>query len=163
MGSTFWIEVKGRSLKETADECGKMCRLKDELDAISTGLGVATLDSFCDWTEMAAAADLEMAFLEWQQGDQNEPLPEGSRQEPTEASVQERAATGDWFDSTAGLKTIRALREHLTRDLTLVRNTTHPDDVPRYHRELLEELELFDRVLGEAIRSVSPFRILVVP
>lgn len=161
MGSTIWIEVYNRPLKETADDCSKTHHLIDQLDGLATRFGLAKLSDFYDWTEMAFAADAETRAIEAiERGEE----PEASfRMPPTRQSLEERQSTGKWFESASALTTLRTLKEHLARhpgDLDL---STDPSDVARYQAELMDELNLFDQVLQRAVADCQHFRFLVVP
>ena len=100
MGSTIWIEVRGRSLKETADDCSKMNRFVDRLDEIASQLDVPKLSGFLDYTEMALEADAVLAGDDW--------VSCGVR-DITGEPIEVREAEGEWFDSVQGLRTIRTL------------------------------------------------------
>jgi len=163
MGSAIWIEVRGRPFKETADDCCKMDRLADELDDVATRLGVPKLSSFFDWTEMTRAADAETAYCELRDGLREEE-PEPEFRDITGEPLAIREKTGEWFDSGQGLRTIQAVRTDLNQHANAVPLPTHsPEDFERYRRELLEEFQLCERFLVEAVASGQQFRLVIVP
>ena len=105
MGHTIWVEIHGRSLKETADDRSTMHRLMDNLDAVAAKLGVQKLSDFYDYGE------LEESYADFDDdGDDSGDTEEDAQREPT---LEERQAKGEWFDSTAGLSSVRKLRQHL--------------------------------------------------
>ncbi|SIO16329.1 hypothetical protein SAMN05444166_2775 [Singulisphaera sp. GP187] len=75
-----------------------------------------------------------------------------------------RDQTGEWFDSVQGLRTMQALRGYLENNRDAIKLPTHSaQDFERYHRELLEEFQLCERFLQEAVESGQQFRLVIVP
>ena len=66
MGHTIWVEVRGRSLNETADDSSTMLRLMDKLDTLAVKLGVNKLSEFYDYSE------LEEAYADFDDGQAHE-------------------------------------------------------------------------------------------
>jgi hypothetical protein len=160
MGSTIWIEVFNRPLKETANDCSKPHYLIDQLDCLAVDLGIAKLSNFYDWTEMALAADAETRAIEAiEPGEKLEP----SFRNLTGQSLAERQSIGEWFEPTMALTTVRTLKEHIARHPTELELDTDPDDVARYRSELLDELNLFDQILQRVLSEGQRFRFLIVP
>jgi hypothetical protein len=151
MGQTIWVEVHGRPLKETADDSSTMHRLMDNLDVLAGKLGVRKLSDFYDYSELDEAyGDL---------GDAGEDTEEEPAPEPT---LEERQAKGEWFDSAAGLDSVRKLRQRLTErfdDLGFKpdRSTAH------WPKQLLDELSHTEAILNEAASRAQRFRLLIVP
>jgi hypothetical protein len=155
MGSAIWIEIKGRPFKETAYDCCKILRLDDELDEVAIRHELSKLSSFFDWTEMARLAELEIS-------EDADLKPEF--RDLTGEPLAVREQTGDWFDSSQGLKTIQTLQGRLNEiDEAIRSRTSSAKDFERYRGELLDELKLCERFLTEAVAAGQPFRLLVVP
>jgi hypothetical protein len=55
MGSTAWIEMHGRPLRETAFDCSIVHHLIDNLDILAGKLGVQKLSGFYDWSDFEVA------------------------------------------------------------------------------------------------------------
>lgn len=164
MGSTVWFEIHGRPLKETADDCSKLNRLSDELDGLASQLGVPKLSSFFDYSEINREADAEFEALEETGADtEDDPDEDFEIRDVCAEPVTVRESTGDWFDASHALSTLRALREYVEGHHDALNFGTDQSDVPRYRSELLDEFRLGERLAAEAVASGRQFRLLLVP
>lgn len=158
MGSTVWIEVRGRGLEETASDSNALKSVGDELDKLAGQLGVVALSHFYDWSEMDAEAEAEICVI------QGRPVPDRLKfRNITKQPAEQRAAVGTWFDSTEGLRSVQAIGRLLVKDPQAVSLPTRSHDVERYHRTLIQELKHCEDVLLTAVNSDQPFRLLIVP
>ncbi len=156
MGHTIWVEVHGRSLKETADDSSIMHRLMDNLDELAGRLRVRKLSDFYDYSE------LEEVYGDLEEEDSDSNDSEGEDEIPAEPTLEERQAKGEWFDSSEGLKSISALRQRLSErfeDLEF-RADSSTDHWPK---RLMEELATSEAILKEAAARGQRFRLLIVP
>ena len=158
MGSTVWIEVRGRDLKQTVSDSNALNRVGDELDKLAGQLGVFALSHFYDWSEMDAAAEAEMCLIE------GRPVPDHLKfRNITKQPADQRATVGTWFDSTEGLHSVQAIGLLLVKDPQAVFLPTGSRDIERYHRNLVRELKHCEDVLLTAVNSGQPFGLLIVP
>ena len=169
MGDTIWVEVHGRPLEETASDSGKMLRLERQLEALAVKLGVTKLSEFYDYSELPDA--FEDGDEEPEEGDDaaadeaaDEPDDDVDENGPdlSYGTPERRAAKGEWFDSAAGLASVRAIRKHLLDrfdDLGF-----RPDDSTRHWPgDLMSELENAEEILTDAAARGRQFRFLIVP
>jgi hypothetical protein len=157
MGHTIWVEVHGRPLKDTADDSGIMHRLMDNLDALAGKLSVRKLSDFYDYSE------LEEAYGEFdEEGDADSDDSGGEEERDTEPSLEERQAKGEWFDSTEGLKAVRALRQHLSERFEDL-GFTPDSSTDHWPKRLMDELRTSQAILEEAAAKGRRFRLLIVP
>ena len=164
MGSTVWFEIQGRPLKETAEDCSKMHRLSDDLDALALQLGVRKLSDFFNYSELSRLAEAEMEALDGiDAGFEDDPNEEFEIRDPCAECVAVRESTGEWFDPVQVLKSLAAFRQHLEQRADALEFPTPPSDVPRYRSELLDELRLGERLAADAVSSGRKFRLLLVP
>lgn len=134
MGSTIWIEAKGRPGDETHSDLSILKALDKELDVLADKLGVVKLTDFYDYRQLLEEF-----------GDDGEGLPDPS-----------------WFDSAKGLHTVKSLRDLLERDFDAL--NWKPDDSTRHFpKSLSEDLEFCQTILEEAVARGQPFRLLIVP
>lgn len=118
MGMTLWIHtLVGRQMSQDSDDHSELCRRLDELDQVCKGLGVTPIFDFVDFT----CLQQELAD-DFDDDESAEPDPETG----CLYGIDELK----WFDPTAGLTTLQALRDHL------VGGPTPEDDAL-----LVEELE----------------------
>ena len=151
MGHTIWVEVHGRSLKETAGDHSTMDRLMDKLDVLAGKLGVRKLSDFYDYSELEAAY-----------GDLDDAEGEGNEESAAQPTLEERQARGDWFDSATGLDSIRKLRQRLSEQFDEL--GFQPDQsTAHWPEQLLAELIDAEEILTEAASRDQQFRLLIVP
>jgi hypothetical protein len=154
MGNTIWVEIHGRPIDETADDSSTMHRLMDNLDALAAKLGVRKLSDFYDYSELEEAyGDFDESGEEADDDEQNP---------PSEPTLQDRQARGEWFDSAIGHDSVRRLRKHLTDhfdDLSF----THDRSTAHWPKQLMDELARTETLLNEAASRGQRFRLLIVP
>jgi hypothetical protein len=151
MGNTLWVNVReGRSIACNQNDHSIMYHLAEELDGISSRLGVRPLTEFYDHTSLEQS--LADEFGDADAGE--ETLGEGTG---SDWSVDEAS----WFDSHEGLATVEALLEHIRGSPGLFR---FDNDRPRSHwrGDLIEELEDCRSVLAEASGRGQSFHLSVV-
>lgn len=138
MGHTIWVDVEGRAANELPNDNSIMLRLKDELDVLCEELGVTTLSSFCDYSELAANYAEEM----------------DARANDLPSAL--------WFESASGLKTIDAIANFLTQH---PERLNFNDDSKRRHwrTALIRELNDSKSTLKGAATAARKFRFLIVP
>lgn len=154
MGHTIWVEIHGRPVNETAQDCSTMYRLMDNLDALAGKLGVRKLSDFYDYSEL----EEEYGDL----GDEGDESENDDDEEPaSEPTLEERQSKGDWFDSTLGLESVRKLRERLTAQFD---DLGFKPDRSRGHwpKQLMDELSHAEKVLSDAASHGQRFRLLLV-
>jgi hypothetical protein len=152
MGHTIWVEVRGRPLKETADDSSIMHRLMDSLDELAGRLGLRKLSDFYDSSELEAAY-----------GDFDDDAEDDSDEEPAaEPTLEEGQSKGDWFDSATGLDSVRRIRERLTEQFDDLGFKPEPSTT-HWPKQLMEELERTERILTDAASRNQSFRLLIVP
>jgi hypothetical protein len=134
MGNTVWIDVRGRSGSETHDDMNVLLRLNQQLDVLAVSLGVTKLTEFYDYRELILSYE----------GDGEEIVPD------------------QWFDSTNGLVTFKALRLCLESNWDALGWT--PDKFKQHwRRTLMDHLEFCEKVLEQAVLNEQEFRLLIVP
>ena len=156
MGNTIWVEVRGRPVKETANDSSTMYRLMDNLDALAQRLGVAKLSGFYDFSA------LEEAYGDLDETDDDDSADEETAEEERELTLEERQAKGEWFDSAEGLKAIRALRQRLAEHFDEL-GFTPSQSTGHWPKQLMDELTITERILEAAAASQQDFRLLIVP
>ena len=148
---TIWVEVHGRPLSETADDSSIMHRLADKLDALADKLGVTRLSAFYDYSE------LESAYGDFEE-DSARPEVESDK----EPALEGRQADGEWFDSAVGLRSVQAIRRHLSEHLGDLEFT--PDhSTAHWPKQLMDELKRSEAILQQAAQRGQRFRLLIVP
>jgi hypothetical protein len=160
MGHTIWVDVQGRADRELPPDNSIMLRLAEQLDKLSTTLGVPKLSTFHDYSVLEDEyGDLgELGEDDESDGDEGEDA--GS--EATSADTDGGESRGSWFDPAVALAAVRAIREHLAR---------HPEDLgfepgrsqAHWPAELMKELIHVDAVLEDAASRNKKFRFLIVP
>ena len=103
--------------------------------ALAEMLGVTPLTAFYDYLPLLEAYD---------EGDDGDPV------KPS------------WFDSTAGLRTIHALRDTIELDFTILDWSPDPS-TKHWRRYLLDDLLACERVLKRAVTRKRKFRLMIVP
>lgn len=134
MGNTLWIDVHERSGKETHQDMNILLCLGENLDALADRLGVTKLTAFYDYSPLLEAAC------------DDEPSAD---------------ASPSWFDSSQGLKSVRALLDRLDNDWGSL-NWQEDQSTEHYRSTLLENLRLCERVLEKAVVDRQPFRLMIV-
>jgi len=146
VGHTIWIDTKGRPEAEHTD-MSVLLRLDKELDALAEKLGVEKLTNFYDYS-----------VLQDEYGD----LDEAGEEDADETGEESETPAGSWFDSAKGLQTVKALRSQLLKDFSAL--SWAPDESRRHWpQSLLEDLELCESTLSEAVANGWQFRLLIVP
>jgi hypothetical protein len=112
MGMTLWIHtLEGRAMTKDSDDHSFMHRLQEELDALGVARGVGKISEFFDYTDMNYNMDDEFGDG-FDEGNDDED--EDSDEEP-ELDPETGYGYGiddmQWFDASAGLKTLRSLRD----------------------------------------------------
>lgn len=156
MGHTIWVEVHGRPVNETAEDCSTMHRLMDNLDALAGKLGVRKLSDFYDYSELEEAYGDSGDDVSDDSEDDNE------EQNTSEPTLEERQSKGDWFDPAAGLESVRKLRERLAARFD---DLGFKPDRSKGHwpKQLMDELGHTEQVLSDATARGQRFRLLIVP
>jgi hypothetical protein len=138
MGNTVWIDVRGRAGSETHHDMNVLHGLDQQLDALANSLGVTKLTEFYDYRELILLARAA-----------------GVDQDNEEVS-------DEWFDSTNGLATFKALRLCLETNWDALGWTPGESEL-HYPPTLMSHLEFCEKVLEEAVLNGQEFRLLIVP
>ena len=102
MGLTLWIRtLQGRDMSKDSDDHSLMYDHSDALDKLCNQLGVPTLSSFFDLT------DMEHNFPEDDDEDMEDPHVD------SETGLAYGIDDMKWFDSSQGITTLTALRSHI--------------------------------------------------
>lgn len=160
MGSTIWVEIYDRPLKETANDT-LLSKVRDDLDALAVGLHVEKISEFCDWSVMTLQAEAEMRYFEAQQ--KGEPEPDPTFSNISGAPLAERQSTGIWFDADRGLRVIRAIADHLTSNPEALSLDCYSHDAPSLRARVIGDLRNCQFLLEQASLRKQRFRLLVVP
>jgi hypothetical protein len=135
MGHTAWIDVRGRAAAETHCDMNVLLRLDQQLDVLACSLGVTKLTEFYDYRELILNHDGE----------------EGEEEVPDE-----------WFDSTKGLATLKALRLCLEANWDAL-GWIPGESQQHYPRMLMDHFRFCEKTLEEAVLKGQEFRLLIVP
>jgi hypothetical protein len=134
MGNTAWIDVRGRAGSETHHDMNVLLRLDQRLDVLAVSLGVTKLTEFYDYRELIFGYDGDC----------------------------EQTVSDQWFDSTDGLATFKALRLCLETNWDAF-GWTPDESEQHWRRMLMDDLEFCEEVLEQAVLSEQEFRLLIVP
>jgi hypothetical protein len=147
---TYWINtLNDRVMSKDDEDHPFMHQLSDELDAACANLKTPKLSSFVDFT------DLEFNMSEDDEDD------EGDEGDEDEAAMDPETGCGygiddmQWFDVSAGLKCLQALRDHVQAEWK-------PDLEAEIRTQLLEELEDCLAKLQTAPAGTTKFHLAVV-
>jgi hypothetical protein len=134
MGNTAWIDVRGRAGSETHHDMSVLLRLDQRLDVLAVSLGVTKLTEFYDYRELISKHDRD----------------------------DEEIVADQWFDSTSGLATFRALRLFLESNWDAF-GWTPDESEQHWRRTLMDDLGFCEKVLEQAVSNEQEFRLLIVP
>jgi hypothetical protein len=149
MGHTIWVDVQGRAEDDVPSDNSIMLRLEEQLERLAEKLGVSKLSSFYDYSVL----EDELAEFVEDAGRDNEHAPE---------VAGEARSRGQWFDPSAALAAVRAIRQHLLRhpaDLDFTPNASRS----HWPADLMDELAHVQSVLEAAASQNKRFRLLIVP
>jgi hypothetical protein len=158
MGMTLWIHtLEGREMSKDSDDHSLMHRLQEELDALGLERGVGKFSEFFDYTDMNYSMDDEFGD-EFDEGEDDGDDDDDSDEEP-ELDPETGYGYGiddmQWFDASAGLKTLRSLREAVAQGAL-------GDLADEQRADLLEELDDCTKRLEAPAERGGRFHLAVV-
>jgi hypothetical protein len=106
MGMTLWIQtLQGRTMSKGSDDHSLMLEHADALDELARQIGVPTMSSFFDSTE------IDHIFLDGEEEEEDEDM--GDQRVDPETGAAYGIDDMKWFDSAQGIASLTALRSHM--------------------------------------------------